>query len=226
MPLELQAERRAVTGKAVKTLRQRGLIPAVVYGHGVESRSIQLPRPILAKTWKAAGESSLISLSIEKSPPVMVLIHDVQRDPLAGEIIHVDFYQVNLKEKITAKIPLVFEGVAPAVKELGGIFVKNMDHIEVECLPADLVHEIVVNASRLATFNDVLKVSDITIPSALTLRGHPDDVIATVQPPRSEEELKALEEKPQMSVEDVEVVKKDKHLTDEEAVPPQTPDAA
>ena len=120
-----------------------------------------------------------------------VLINDIQRHPLSGQIIHIDFYKVKMTEKLTTDIPLVFVGESKAVKELGGILVKTLDHVKVECLPQDLVHELTVDLSSINTFDDAIHVSDLSLPSGLKVLTHGEEAIARVQPPRTEEEFKA-----------------------------------
>jgi large subunit ribosomal protein L25 len=136
------------------------------------------------------------------------LVHDIQREPIDNDFIHADFYQVNLEEKIEANIPLVFEGEAPAIKELGGTLVKAIHEIEVKAKPADLPKEIIIDISVLKTFEDSLAVKDIVVPAGVEVIRKPEDTIVYVaEPEKVEEELaKPVEEK----VEDVEKVEKEK----------------
>jgi len=203
---ELQAQTRTQMQKATKLLRAEGIIPAQVYGHGTEPRSVQVRALDFQKAYRSAGESTLVRLIVDGQEPLSVLIQQVQHHPLHEQIVHVDFYKVNLKEKTTAEIPLVFEGESKAVKELSGVLVKSLDHVEVECLPTDLVHELIVDISKLSTFEDAITVADIVVPSTITILTKLEEVVATVQPPISEAELKALDEKPVEAVETVEVV--------------------
>ncbi|KKU13652.1 MAG: 50S ribosomal protein L25 [Parcubacteria group bacterium GW2011_GWC2_45_7] len=206
----LQAQTRDIVGKQVRALRRTGVVPAVLYGHGLASRNLVVNAADFAKTYKQAGESTLVDLAIEGGEPVKVLIHDIDRDRLTLKPVHVDFYQVKMTEKLTTEIPFKFIGDAPAVKELGGILVKNLDKVEVECLPQDLVHEIEVDLSKLATFEDAILIKDIIAPSGIALLAKPDEMVAVVKPPRSEEELAALTSTVEEKVEDVKV------LTEEE----------
>ena len=131
------------------------------------------------------------------------MIKDVQRDPVTDQIIHADFYKVNLKEKIKAKVPVVFIGESEAVKG-GGILVKTVSELEVEALPQDLPHEISVDISVLNSFGDEIKIKDIKVLDDVKIEANPEDVVALVQEPREE---KAEEVAP--SVEEVEVIKKE-----------------
>jgi large subunit ribosomal protein L25 len=162
------------------------------------------------KIFRSAGQSTLIDLTIGDAKPVKVLIQDTQINPLTDKIIHVDFRQVKMSEKINAEILLKFIGDAKAVKELGGMLVKNMDKIKVKCLPDSLVHEIEVDISSLDTFEKTIYVRDLKVPAAIEVLEHANEPVVNVAPPRSEEELKSLEEKVEMKVEDVKVETEEK----------------
>lgn len=211
--VELKAEKRAIVGRPVKSLRRDGLMPAVVYGHGFAAINLQVTANDFAKTYAQAGESTLVYLSVDgQSYPT--IIHDVVRDPVSDHFQHADFYKVRLDEKIHAKIPLQFVGEAPAVKGLGGILVKNILELEVEGLPQDLPHQIEVAVANLANFKDHIAVKDLTVSDKITIKAKPEDIVVLIQEPISEEELKAQLETPVAGVEEVEVIKKEK----EEAV--------
>ena len=216
--ISLNLKERKEVGKAAKRLRKQGLIPAVLYGHGVEAKNVSVEYTPFIKVYRQAGESSLVDLSIPGSEPVKALIADIAIDPMTDKLIHVDFRQVLMTEKLKAKIPVVFIGESRAVKELGGILVKSLAEIEVECLPQYLVHEIKVDLTPLKEFGDTIRVESISAPEGMVFLEKKAEVIATVTPPRSEEELKALEEKVEEKVETVEVVKVKKEKEEEEAV--------
>lgn len=203
--IALTAQARTITGRQAKTLRVKQLIPGVVYGKTHTPENVQMDYNTFAKLYKAAGATSIIDLSVGTGTPLKVLIHDISRDPITHRIAHVDFYAINMKEKLTVKIPLKFMGDSAAVKELGGILIKTIDEVEVSALPTDLVQEIEVNLSPLKAFNDSLHIHDIILPSGITLTTKTDDVIAKVVPPRSDEELKSLGD---AVVENLDVVEK------------------
>ncbi len=180
MELKLQAEKR-IDGEKLAT----DYIPAVVYGKGVANQNLKLKRVDFEKVFSAAGESNLIELDFGSSA-VKVLVKDIQRDVLKYTFTHVDFYQVNMKEKITTEIPLHFVGESKAVKELGGMLMKEINEIEVECLPSDLVDHIDVDISALATYDDVVKIDSLTLPKGFRLtHNHPSDVVAVVVEPKA-----------------------------------------
>lgn len=205
MTLELKAQVRNTVGKKLKTLREKGFIPAVVYGPGHRPVSIQVGYHEFEKVFKEAGESTLIKLIVEDQVK-NVLIHDISRDPLDDEFIHVDFYQVRMDKALTAEVQLIFEGEAPAVKGLDGILLKNITEVEVEALPKDLPHEIKVDISSLDSFDKHIRIKDLQLPSGVKILVEAEEVVVLVKPPRTEEELKALEEKPEEKVEEVEVI--------------------
>jgi large subunit ribosomal protein L25 len=221
--ITLEAKKRTLTGKAVSQLREKGLIPAVMYGKGAESLTLEIPEQAFLKAFRVAGESTLIDLMVDGKSN-KVLIQEVAHDPLSDRIIHADFHKVSLTEKMHAKIPLVFVGESTAVKGLGGMLIKNVDELEVECLPTALVHEIAVDISKLDNFGDIIHLKEIVVPPGINvLHLHGEDPIVSVAEPRSEEELKELEAKPVESVEGVEVIKKEKAEGEEEEAPAEAP---
>ncbi|MDP2656266.1 MAG: 50S ribosomal protein L25 [bacterium] len=214
--ITLLAQQRTIVGKKLKSLRVQKLIPAVLYGREVATQMLSVPVVAFDKTYNKAGESALVDLDIEGGETLKVLIHDVARDPVKGTVQHVDFYQVNMKEELTTEIPLVFVGESKAVKELGGTLVKSIEELEVRCLPSDLVHEITVDISSLITFEDVLKVKDVILPSGMAVLSDIDDVLVSVDEPATDEELAALEEKPVEDVGAVEIEEKGKEKDEKE----------
>jgi large subunit ribosomal protein L25 len=193
----LKAEVRTQTGKTVEKVRKAGLVPAVLYGHKVKNLLLSVDKKDMQKVFSSAGESTLIKLDVVSDKPHTVLIHDVQRHYLENDLTHVDFYEVDMKEKIKAAVALEFSGEAKAVKDLGGVLVKNLNEVEVESLPGDLPHSILVDISKLNTFQDTITVADLPVDlTKVKILASPGEVVAKVEAPRSEEELKALEEKP------------------------------
>ncbi|MFA5155290.1 MAG: 50S ribosomal protein L25 [Patescibacteria group bacterium] len=168
-------------------------LPGVLYGKGIDNKNLQLKRVDFDKAFGEAGESNLIDLSVGEDT-VKVLVKEVQRNVLKNYYTHVDFYQVNMKEKIKTEIPLHFIGEAKAVRELGGALIKDIDAIEVECLPSDLVDHIDVDISVLNTFEDAIHINDLKLPAGLTLLRHTNDVVAAVKEPKVEAEPEPVAE--------------------------------
>lgn len=194
-PILIEAKTRQLTGKKVKTLRLAGSVPAVVYGHGVETRSLIVDGRAFGKAYAASGDSSLVDLAIDGGSTVKVLVHDVQYDPLRDTVTHVDFRQVNMNEKLEADVVLKFVGEAPAIKTYGGILVRNMDSVTVRCLPGDLIHEFEVDLASLKNIDDTLTVADLVVPKGIEIMAKAEDMIVIVTAPISEEELAALDNK-------------------------------
>src|SRR4029079_8994964 len=163
----------------LEVLRKAGDIPAVFYGAGKETTHIALSKVEFKKIWRDAGESSAVKIEMPEGA-VDVLIHEVQVDPITSEPIHADFLAIDMKKKIHVKVPLVFEGVAGAVKSGIGNLVKVLHEVEVEALPADLPHDLSVDISGLATLEDVVNVSDIKLPTGVTAITAGTDVVASI----------------------------------------------
>lgn len=194
MELTITAKARTALGKQNIKLRKTGALPAVLYGPQTPAIALEVPAKEFGKIYKSAGENTLVNLVIEgQDGKKKVLIHDVAKHYSKNLPIHVDFYEVDLSRKIHAKIPVEFTGTAPAVKELGGVLIKNLTEIEVEALPADLPHSIEINIDKLATFDVSIRLGDVKLVGDVKLLGNLEEVIVSVQPPRSEAELEELE---------------------------------
>lgn len=203
--ITLKAAIRKNIGKKVNALRKEGIIPAILYGHDTDNVNIEVPYNNFIKVLKSAGESTFVDLAVDEKEPVKVLIHDYQREPVSGNVSHVDFYKINMNESLHIRIAIEFTNEAPAVTALGGILLTNLEEIEAKCLPKDLVKNIEVDLSVLKTFDDSIHVKDLTIPEGIEVLANPDDTVAKVAPPRTEEELEELDKKPEGDVGDVEV---------------------
>jgi large subunit ribosomal protein L25 len=201
----IEAQTRDTHGRKTNILRSEGKVPAVMYGFETEPKNIVLDRNAFMKVYAQSGESTVVDLEIDgaKHP---VLIAEIQRDPLTDFITHADFRRVDPKRKIEAKIPLKLVGVPAAVKELGGTLLQTLEEIEVMSLPDALVHEIEVDATKLVTFDDVIRVKDIVVPEGIEVKSDLEQAVASVQPPRSEEEMAALDAAVDADVSKVEVL--------------------
>ena len=207
--LSISAKIRKEKGRKTKTLRLKGVLPAVLYGPKIKNLSLEVDSKEFEKVFEEGGESSLVSLEVKgEKKKFMVLIHDISRDPLSSDILHVDFYQPSLEKEIEVRVPIVFEGEAPAVKNLSGTLVKSIAEAEVRALPQHLPKEIKVNVDSLETFEDDILIKDLKVEKEVKIIGNPQDVVAHVVPPEKvEEELeKPIEEK----VEEVEKIEKEK----------------
>lgn len=167
--IELSVERRTLMGKKSKKLLAQGYIPGIIYGHIDEPVPVQVERRALHQVLKKAGVSRLINLKIKgEDGKHLVLVKDFQRDPIARTIRHVDFYEVAIKEKITAEVPIVLKGESPAVASGLGVLLHSLESLEVECLPTDLPPEIEVDLSVLKEVDDAIFVKDLKLPPGVT----------------------------------------------------------
>ena len=201
--ISINAEKRELNTKA-KHLRENGFILGSLYGHNVEATPIKFEYQEFRKAFRETGYSTILTLKID-GKDVSTLVHDIQYDPLSDEYIHVDFLAVNEKEPIKAIIPIVLEGLAPAIKNLSAVLVTPIQSIEIECLPKYLVKEIIVNVDKLEKYHDTVLVSDLEISSNknVTILTDPDSVIVVANTPKggiaslendSEEEEKSDDE--------------------------------
>lgn len=216
MTILLNVKKRIEKKKKVDGLRSEGYIPAVLYGHKVENVNLSVSVGDFNKLYKLAGESTLIDLNIdESSKPVKVIIQDVQVDAVKRNFLHIDFHQVNMKEKLHTHIGLVFTGEAYAVKNFGGVLVTNKDTIEVKCLPTDLVSEITVDLSSLKNLEDTIRIKNLIIPRTIEVLDNPDEIVAIVSESKTEKDAATMTQAPtDVKVEPEVIGKKEK----EEAV--------
>ncbi len=185
--VELAISPREVTGKATKRLRSAGIIPANIYGHGETSQAVQLTVldfEHLRREHHATGVIALKLASAKKTETV--LIRRVQRDPLKGHILHIDFLRVSMRDRITARVSLHFEGTAPGVKIEGGMLLHLADMLEVECAAGEIVDAIEVDISSLENIDDIIHAKDVQLPPNFTLLTDPEEVVVKIAPSRVE----------------------------------------
>lgn len=208
--MELIAQKREIMGKAVKTLRDGGFIPAELYGREFENIHLSIPEKDFNKVFNEAGESTIVNLAVggEKIP---VLINDVFTDPLSNKISHIDFYRVRMDEKTEVSVPFEFVGEAQAVKEKKGILIKAMHELEIRALPADLPHNIEIDVTNLAEVGQSIHIKDIKPVKGVEILAELEAVIATI----TEIVEEVVEEAP-VSVEDVKVEGEEKKNVTEE----------
>ena len=189
---KLSAEKRKIIGRKVKALRKSGFLPANIFGKDVKSATIQIKAVDFTKFRKEAGESTLVYLSLEgeeESRPVM--IHEIAIHPVNGQILHIDFHQVNLSEKTTALISVKLTGDSPAEKEKLGILVQQLDEVEVEAFPADMPEHLEVSVETLSAVGDSIRVLDIKPGSKLIIKTDPDSIVAKIEALAKEEVVEA-----------------------------------
>jgi len=190
----LQASKRDVVGKQVKTLRREGILPAIVYGRGISPIPISLIARNANQILSAISSSSLVVLVIDEEKHT-TLVREKQRDPVTGIVLHIDFHEVSLTEKLRTNVMLDFQGESLAVKELMGVLVIVLESLEIECLPQDLPDRIVADLSTLEEIGDSLYVRDIILPPNIELISDIDGLVVVISAPAVEEieEVEAVE---------------------------------
>lgn len=206
--MELQVQKREQVGKSA-ALRKAGLIPLELYGKGVENLHLTAQAKEFKKVLKEAGENTIVNaiLNNKKYP---VIIHDVVRDGMTGDILNVDLYQVRMDEKIKLMVPLEFIGVSPAIKEKNGLLVKSLHEIEVEALPMDVPHIVQIDISKISEIGQSLYVKDLNLPKTVKILFEPETVVATVTAKTTEEEELAMQQAAGAGVETVKVESEEK----------------
>ncbi len=189
----LAAAHREVTGKAVARLRHDGRLPAVVFGHGLESQSVSLDAHEFDQLRRHTGPNTLIDLSVDGKKAHPALVHGVQVHPLSRRPIHVDLFLVRMTEELTVDVPIVPTGTSEAVDTHGGTLLQVLDTIRVRALPDHLPQQVELPLERLVDFDAVLKVADLSLPANVTLLTDTDEIIAKVAPPRIEAEAEVEE---------------------------------
>lgn len=179
--LTLQVEKRNVLGKKVRFLRQQGVTPAHLFGHGIDSLSLQSDTAKLRKIVTQAGTTRPIALQVEgDEEPRTVFIREIKRNAITGALLHVDFYQVKKTERMRAEVPVIFVGEAPALKLKGRTLIHGISTLTVECLPDCLPTQIQVDLSRLTEADPAIYVKDLAISPEVTLISAPDQMVAKV----------------------------------------------
>ncbi|HET8843470.1 MAG TPA: 50S ribosomal protein L25 [Ktedonobacteraceae bacterium] len=184
---ELAVSPREVTGKATRQLRATGLLPANIFGQGTKSQTIQLSTLDFDRLRNGHHTSVVIVLRIEGTLlPQMALVRHVQRHPITEKVLHIDFLRIDLKERVTARLPLHFEGDAPAVKAEGGMVLHLLETLEVECAAGDIIQFLSADISHLESIDAMLHAKDIKLPPNYTLLADPDEPVVKITQPRGE----------------------------------------
>jgi len=191
MLLDVQARE---SGRKAKDLLKNGIIPIEFYGNGVDNLSLQVDYQVFRKLFRVAGTNTVIEATVDGKDKMNVLVHRIDFHPVTDQITHVEFINVKMDEEIHTQIPLEFEGIAPAVKELGGTMTHNLEQLDVKCLPKDLVHSLPVNVESIVDFHTSIRVKDLTVPSTIAVLNGLEDVVASVSAPQAEEVEEVVEE--------------------------------
>ena len=179
--IELETTNREILGKKVRFLRRQGITPLHVFGHGIESVALQCATANLRRVLAEAGKTGLISLKLDNEKrPRNVMVREVQIEPLTGGLLHVDFYEVRMAEKVKVEVPVILVGEAPALKSKENMLVHELSTLTVECLPAKMPTSIELDLSSLTEPGQVMRVKDIELDKEVTVLNAPEQVVARI----------------------------------------------
>ena len=226
--LILKAKIRSAHGRKTEDLRKSGCLPAVLYGPGLKKNlDLEVNYKEFINIFQETGRTSFLQLEVEEHLPkkpstFLVLVNNIQKNPLTLALSHIDFYQPAATKEIKVKVPLVFEGEAGAIKNFGGTLVKNIQEIQVQALPQNLPHEIKVNLETLDELEKSILIKNLIIPNGVKILKNPEEIVAQVMPPEEiEEELaRPVEEK----IDQVGTVEKEKKEKEESISSVNTPE--
>jgi large subunit ribosomal protein L25 len=186
---------RTVTGKKVRQLRREGVIPVHLYGADIEPSNLQMDGRILNRLLPQVGANIPVSIELQgQDMENICFVREVQRHPVTDEVIHVDFLRVDVTRTVSAEVPLTITGTSPAVTQMAGTLLQNIQTLSIEALPMNMPAEIPVDVSVLVDFDTSLLVRDAVVPGNVTVLNDPDDAIVRVAPPRLEVETYEGEE--------------------------------
>ncbi|MFC1957366.1 50S ribosomal protein L25 [Chloroflexota bacterium] len=192
--IELLANTREVLGKKVRFLRREGNTPVHLFGHSVASEALQCDTAELRRVLTQAGRTGLISLKIDnKKGPRNVVVREVQRAPRSGALLHVDFYQVRMTEKIRVEVPIVPVGEAPALKEKDNFMAQELNNLTIECLPNQIPNDVELDVSSLTEADQTMHVADITLDEGITILNDPEQMVLKIGARRVEKVEEGVE---------------------------------
>jgi large subunit ribosomal protein L25 len=194
--IELRVTDREILGKKVRHLRRQGITPVHLFGHGIESLALQCDTVELERVLGQAGQTRLISLKLAKEKkPRTVVLREFDRDWRRGELVHVDFYQVRMEEKIKLEVPVVLVGQAPALKSKTSMLEHALGTLTIECLPAKIPTSLEVDISSLTELDQAIRVKDVTLDKDISVLNNPELVVVKISSrPVEKVEEKVVEE--------------------------------
>jgi large subunit ribosomal protein L25 len=210
----LEAEPRTTGRHANRELRNDQRVPCVVYGNGREAMAVSVDRKLLGQALhRASGRT--IELNLPGQGQLHVLTREVQRDSIKHRVLHVDFLAVSMTEKVRLSVPVVPDGVAPALDGVELVLVRGLDTVEVECLPGDIPANLVIDVTSLVSVHDEVLVKDLQVPAGVVVLTDPTQVLFSVTPSRAAVAEEA-EEPEETSADEVEVIKRKREEEEEE----------
>ena len=192
--LKLSASLRETKGKKSRGLHREGRLPAVVYGQQSSATSLELDLKEFQTVYARAGKTHLVDLATDGGRPVKVLVREVQTHPRRQGPVHVDFYRVNLRDKLQADVPIVLVGESPAVKRGDGDVLFTLHQVRVECLPADIPESFEVDISGLEELDQTIRLSEVTVPEGVTVLTDTEEMVVKVAAKKAAMEVAAEEE--------------------------------
>ena len=200
--IELKATNREIVGKKVRFLRREGIIPVHLFGHGIESAALQCDAVKLRQVLAQAGRTKLIGLKLDRAKkPRNVVVREIQKNPITGELLHVDFYQVRMAEKIKVEVPIVLTAEVPALKDKENMLLQELNSLTVECLPDQIPDRVELDPSSLTEAGQAIQVKDIMVGGGVTVLNDPEQMVMKInlRPVEKieEEVVEALAEAPE-----------------------------
>jgi large subunit ribosomal protein L25 len=186
--LQINVDPRTVTGKHTRRLRASGIVPGVLFGKKAGSVPVQLDAKVLDGLYREAGRTSIVRVSVGGGEATSAVIKSLQRHPLSGRAVHVDFFAPDLTQEMTVDVPIVFSGEPPAIEATGGFLDTALSTLRVKALPSDLPHELEVDLTPLVSLDSAIHVRDIVVADTVTVVTDLEEIVARVLPPRVEEE--------------------------------------
>lgn len=205
--MELTANTREIKGKKVRFLRRQGLTPAHIFGHGVDPLPLQCDTVELKKVLAQAGTTGIIGLKLDKAKKARnVMVREVQKEPRTGELLHVDFYQIRMEEKLKVDVPIVLVGEAPALKLKENFLAHELTNLSIECLPDEVPNRIEVDVSILEEAEQSIHVQDIVLSDSIAVQNHPEQLVAKISTRFIEKEIEAEEAEAELEAEEAEAL--------------------
>ena len=179
--IELKATNREIVGKKVRFLRREGIIPVHLFGHGIESAALQCDAVKLRQVLAQAGRTKLIGLKLDRAKkPRNVVVREIQKNPITGELIHVDFYQVMMAKKIKVEVPIVLTAEVPALKSKENMLLQELNSLTVECFPDQIPDRVELDPSSLTEAGQAIQVKDIMVGGGVTVLNDPEQMVMKI----------------------------------------------
>jgi len=216
--IELEVATREVLGKKVRFLRRQGITPVHLFGHGIESEALQCDTTQLQRVLAQAGRTKLIDLKLDKAKkPRKIVIREIQRNPQTGELLHIDFYQVRMAEKIKVEVPIVLLGEAPALKLKENMLVQDLTSLTIESLPDEIPASVELDLSSLTEVEQLIRVKEIILSEGVTVLTDPEHTVVKISSRPVEKIEEVVEEVVEEEVVEEEAAEARERLPEEES---------